>query len=110
MGKAIKKVTKAVSKPFKSMAHSVSRGVSSVFKLAGDAVGKVGEALGLKPEVPEIEAQEAAPPAPSPEQYAEEMSRPENISRRRRNHRNRLRVDLNTGGSPAGNGVNVPVG
>lgn len=111
MSKGIKKIGKAISKPFKSIGNAVKKTVSSVFKAASGAFGKVAGALGLSPKIPDIpELKDPAPPAPDPEQYAEDMSRPENIGRRRRNRRNGLRIDLNTGGSTPGNGVNLPVG
>lgn len=111
MGKAVKKVGKAISKPFKKIGNAVKKGVSSVFKAVGRGLNKIGQAVFLVPKIPDMpEPKDPAPPAPEPEQYAADMTRPENIGRRKRNRRNGLRIDLNTGGAPAGNGVNLPVG
>lgn len=107
MSKTVKKVTK----PFKKIGNAVKKTVSSAFKAIGNAARKAGQAIGLIPVFPAMpEMKDPAPPAPEPEQYAEGMSRPEGIGRRKRNRRNGLRIDLNTGGAPAGNGVNLPVG
>lgn len=111
MSKGIKKIGKAVSKPFKKIGSAVTKAVSSAFKAVSGVVGKVTGALGLSPKIPDMpELKDPAPPAPEPEQYAEDMTRPENIGRRKRNRRNGLRIDLNTGGGPVGSGVNLPVG
>ena len=122
-------VVKSVAKPFKKIGSAVSKGVSSSFK----AVKKVGKAVvntvadagkGIanaaksvwngveslgKPDTPSVDIQTPASAAPLPEQTTEDMSRPENIGRKKRS-RNALRIDLNTGGAPAGNGLNVPIG
>lgn len=92
--KGVKKVVKSVAKPFQSIGSSVVKGVASVFKT---------------PDVPDIKQPDpAAPPAPDPEQTATDVQTPENISRRKRQQRNGLRIDLNNGGG--GTGLNVPVG
>jgi len=111
VSKSIKKIGEAVSKPLKKIGGAVEKGVSKVFKFAKGAGTKLGQAVGLVPKIPDMpDPKDPAPPAPAPEQYAEDMARPENIGRRKRNRRNSLRIDLNTGGAPAGNGVNLPVG
>jgi hypothetical protein len=111
VSKGIKKIGKSISKPFKKIGSAVKKTVSSVFKAAKGVVGMVAGAIGLTPKIPDMpQPKDPAPPAPEPEQYAEDMTRPENIGRRKRNRRNGLRIDLNTGGAPAGNGVNLPVG
>jgi hypothetical protein len=118
MGGVVKKVTK----PFKKVARGVKKAVGGAFKAVKKVASKAwkgvrtgvkstGEKVGLVPEAPDMpDPKDPAPPAPEPEQYAEDMTRPENIGRRKRNRRNGLRIDLNTGGAPSGNGVNVPVG
>lgn len=115
-------VVKKVTKPLEKVAKGVTKTVGSAFKVVGNTAEKafkearrgyknIGQAVGLVPEVPDAqEPQATAPEAPSAEQYAEDVSTPENIGRRKRNRRAGLRIDLNTGGSSSGNGVNVPVG
>lgn len=116
-GSAVKKITK----PFEKVAKGVAKGVSKTFKVVGRAaektlketrrgITKAGQAIGVVPEMPDAKQQATAPDAPSAEQYAEDMSTPENIGRRKRNRRTGLRIDLNTGGNSSGNGVNIPVG
>lgn len=127
-------VVKSVAKPFKKIGSAVSKGVSSAFKVvekggkavvnavddAGKGIAKAAksvwngvESLGKnllgKPATPSVDIQTPASTAPLPEQTTEDMSRPENIGRKKRS-RNALRIDLNTGGAPAGNGLNVPIG
>lgn len=92
--KAVKSVVKTVSKPFQSIGKAVVKGVSSVFKT---------------PDMPDVKQPDpAAPPAPEAEQTATDVQTPENISRSKRQRRNGLRIDLNSGGG--GTGLNVPVG
>lgn len=111
MSKGIKKVGKAISKPFKKIGSAVKKVASKAFSVVKGAVKGIGKAVGLVPKIPDMpDPKDPAPPAPEPEQYAEDMTRPEMIGRRKRNRRNGLRIDLNTGGAPAGNGVNLPVG
>lgn len=63
----------------------------------------------MVPEIPDPVA--PAAPAPDPEIGTQQLGADENISRRRRrNRRKGLRIDLNTGGGPSGNGVNLPIG
>lgn len=127
-------VVKSVTKPFKQIGKAVSKGVSSVFKAAGkvgnaavktvssagkavskgvrsvwNGVETVGKNLLGKQETPSVDIQAPAAAAPPPEQATEDLSRPENVGRKKKS-RSSLRIDLNTGGAPSGNGVNVPVG
>lgn len=117
MGGVVKKVTKSIKK----VAKGVTKTVSSVFKTVGNVASKawkgiksgvksIGEKVGLVPKIPDMPDTATAPSAPEPEQTTQDVSTPENIGRRKRNRRNGLRIDLNTGGAPSGNGVNVPVG
>lgn len=119
--KAFKKVTKTVSRPFKKIGSSIKRVASQAFKAIKKGGSALAAGLGVKglekklfPKPPSIDIPDQkmpAPPAPEPEQYADGMSTPENISRRRRKGgRSGLRIDLNTGGGGGGQGVNIPVG
>ena len=102
------RVVRAVTRPVRRVASAVTRTVSSAFRAVGNTVKGVTNAL--RPRMPDIpEPKTPAPPAPSPEQFAEGLSTPENTGRRRRNNRrNGLRIDLNTGGG--GSGLNIPRG
>ena len=91
----------------------IKKAVKSVTKSIKKAVSKtVGGAFGLKADKPKVVEQ--APPAqeaPKPEQNAEGVSTPEELSTRKRNRRNGLRIDLNNAGAAnTGSGLNIPVG
>ncbi|WP_130906895.1 hypothetical protein [Pseudomonas sp. Sample_16] len=91
----------------------IKKAVKSVTKSIKTAVSKtVGGAFGLKTDKPKVVEQ--APPAqeaPKPEQNAEGVSTPEELSTRKRNRRNGLRIDLNNAGAAnTGSGLNIPVG
>lgn len=89
--KAVKSVTKSIKK-------TVSKTVGGVFGIKAD-----------KPKV--IEQAPPAQEAPKAEQNAEGVSTPEELSTRKRNRRNGLRIDLNNaGGANTGSGLNIPVG
>ena len=87
-------------------------GVAKTVKKAVSGVTSI-----FKPKIPEVKIPEPpapppppAPPAPEPEVAATGEVRPENISGNKKKGRNSLRIDLNTGTSPVGNGVNIPRG
>ncbi|WP_311056501.1 hypothetical protein [Pseudomonas aeruginosa] len=92
-----------IKKAFKSVTKSIKKVVS---KTVGGAV------FGIKADKPKVVEQ--APPAqeaPKAEQNAEGVSTPEELSTRKRNRRNGLRIDLNNaGGANTGSGLNIPVG
>jgi len=91
----------------------IKKAVKSVTKSIKKAVSKtVGGVFGIKADKPKVVEQ--APPAqeaPKPEQNAETMTQNEELSTRKRNRRNGLRIDLNqAGGANTGSGLNIPVG
>lgn len=91
----------------------IKKAVKSVTKSIKKAVSKtVGGAFGIKQDKPKvIEPTPAAQEAPKAEQNAEDMIQNEELSTRKRNRRNGLRIDLNNaGGANGGNGLNIPVG
>lgn len=101
--KAVKKVVSTtVVKPFQAVGDAVVKTVTEPLKLVSDAI---------TPKLPSTPDPIApAAPAPDPEQTATDMQTQEGIGRRKKNGRASLRIDLNTGGAPTGNGVNVPRG
>jgi hypothetical protein len=100
VAKKVKKAVKKVTKPVTKLASSATKVITSALKIPTSL---------FAPKVDIPDQKLPAPPAPDAEQYAEGMSTPENIGRRRRRGgRSGLRIDLNTGGG--GTGVNVAVG
>lgn len=69
---------------------------------------EVGDLMLNGPDIPDPTV--AAQAAAGAEKGAEGVQTDENAGRRKRNRRNGLRIDLNTGGAPSGNGVNLPRG
>lgn len=139
MGISIKKITrggkrlagkavKGVSKTASGIGRGAERGIKDLGKKAErsarDALkineqvattvvtGGANLAVAALPEMPDIPDPVApAAPAPDPEIGTQQLGADENISRRKkRSRRKGLRIDLNTGGAPSGNGVNIPVG
>lgn len=91
----------------------IKKAVKSVTKSINKVVSKtVGGVFGIKQDKPQVIEQ--APPAqeaPKPEQNAETVTKNEELSTRKRNRRNGLRIDLNNaGGANTGSGLNIPVG
>jgi hypothetical protein len=108
----LKKVAKSIKKAVKNPVKSFKGLAEKSLKIAFDPLKIAEKGLSaLKPDAPKVpDAVSAAAPAPDPEDTVLAQGTPENISRRKRSRRNGLRIDLNTGGAPAGNGVNMPVG
>lgn len=113
----IKKGVKAIGRGVERLGQNAEYLTKEAWKIQED-VGKTvvtgggNLAMNAIPEMPEIPDPVApAAPAPDPEVGTQQLGADENISRRRRrNRRKGLRIDLNTGGAPSGNGVNLPRG
>lgn len=97
---------KKVKKEVKRVGRRINREYTRVEDAAEKEWSRATDSF--TPDPPEM-PNPAKPPA-SPEKPAISFKIGDGTRKRRRNQRNKLRIDMNSGGSSTGNGVNVPVG